>query len=608
MGIHDSLSKYWAETSHRALVHAPDRATKLALALTPVRSVIRVIDDHTPPMTVDWASVNEQGRSISATNFATGHIIVNPLPITEGHLGDAAALDVVTGFAMHEASHGKHSRDRYKYLLKTERFNPGGQSGGSFREREVPAFSPMRIAAYLWNLVEDVRIEAETAKEWRGTAAYFRAVLAYMWKHIESTTHLLATDNPHPALTTALQTVFVACRYPDRAAARLGPSQAPEVAWWQAWQADYLSNAVDTPTTIQRGLDHLALDEKVQKEMEGLSEQERKEQVAGERARAQLERLMQEGVEGTVMVCINEDGEVVPLDAETAAKVDQLVREGLIEMRPIVTANGAANPPLHVRKPEETGQSRHAYLGKPDAESEALRTALVFRAAVPQYDIKLLRQGVLDDEELWRLPGGDYRVFGERVVETKPDVFMGLLVDLSGSMNDGYKLKNAQRLAQLFVWALHDQEGVETQVWGHTGDSNYGRGSSVEIFRLWEQHDPLSRLGLIGTIDHANNFDGHALAYVARQVLDQPQPQKVVVVLSDGIPSGNGYGGERGMQHVREVAEWARHEGCAVIQIAIDSDLRMQDQAKMYGLENVIPFKSTVELPKQLARLMARFS
>ncbi len=595
-----TLSGWWAGSSHRALGATQDKATRLALALTPVRSVMRVIDDHIPPMTVEWAAVHD-GKSISATDFSANRVVINPLPILEEKITTAAALDVVTGFAMHESSHGKHSRDRYKYLIKVERY----RVGGSWREKEVPAFRPLRIAAYLWNLVEDVRIEQATTRQWPGAGPYFDAVLGYMWGNIESAAATdVDKDNPHPALTRTLQTVYMACRYPTQVGTAVDPSEWEEVKWWQAWQGDYLTEQTDTPTTIQRGLDHLKLDEDVAEEMQKMEDKEKAEEKAGEKARAQLERLMKEGVEGSFMVCINEDGEVEVLDEATAEKVEQLVREGLIEVRPTVFANGASNPPHRIRKPEETAASRRAYIGRPNAESAALRAALVFRPSAPQFDVKLLRQGVMDDEELYRWGMGDYRVFSERVIESKPDVFMGLLVDMSGSMS-GSKLRTAQKLAQLFVWALHDQEGVDTRVWGHTGDGS--EGASVEIFRLWEHGDPMSRLGLIDTLPHMNNYDGHANAYCIKQILQQPHPQKVLIVLSDGLPSGQGYGGERGMKHMREVNEWARRQGCEVYQIAIDTNLDMEDQARMYGAENVVPYKSVSALPRQLARIMARF-
>lgn len=594
-----SLSSWWTDQTGRRMGQSQSMAVRLALALTPVRSVIRVIDDTVPPLTVEWASEQQDDagkvRSMSYTDFSSGRIAVNPLPVTEDKMRADQALDVVTGFAMHEASHARHSRDRFKDLIdvKESRF------GTRVEKKEVPAFRPMRIAAYLWNLVEDVRIEGVTSKHWPGFAPYFGAVLDYMWKDVEVPAAGLAYG---PKVADKLKIVWLACRYPGKVA-DVTSAPAEEIAWWSDWQADYLADRATTKETIQRGLDRLAEDEETKKELDQMAAAEKAEEARGERIRAQLDRLMREGVDGTFGFCVTRDGEVVPLDAETAAEVDKLVREELVEHQTIITHQGESRPPIRVRKPEETAESRRAYVGKPNADSQALRTALVFRPAAPQYDVKLLRDGRMDDEEVWRWAANDYRVFSERVIEAKPEVFLGMLVDLSGSMY-GSKLKTAQNLAQLLSWALHDQDGVTTQVWGHTGDTDE-MGS--DVYRIWERGDPLSRLGLIASLPHSNNYDGHAISYCVREMRDMKQPQKVLIVLSDGLPSGSGYGGTPAQRHMRSVCRWAEKAGINVIQIAIDDDLRASDQSAMFGPGNWIGFKNTAALPRQLAKLMARF-
>jgi cobalamin biosynthesis protein CobT len=211
----------------------------------------------------------------------------------------------------------------------------------------------------------------------------------------------------------------------------------------------------------------------------------------------------------------------------------------------------------------------------------------------------------MDDAELYRWGLGDLRVFSERVIEAKPDVFIGLLCDVSGSTY-GPKLTIIQRLAQLLVWATADMEGVETAVWAHTGDS--GDDQSVDIYRVWEHGDPLTRLGLLEELPHANNYDGHAAAYVVSQMATHPQPAKSLFVLSDGLPSGTRYGGRPAQQHVCAVSDWARRQGVDVFQIAIDPyDLRMQDQVAMYGAGNVLPFQSYASLQRQMTALMSRY-
>ena len=597
-----ALSSRWAGGSARALGSSGDEAVRLAIALGPMRSVIRVIDDNKPPMTVNWATVgtDEHGKPLSTsyTDFRSRRIAINPLPITRGSLDAGAAIDVVTGFAMHEASHSMHSRDAYRYLI-------AAKSVGSGASTEAPVFEPLRVAAYLLNLAEDPRVEQETAREWPGYAAYFDNLLDWMWNQQVAD---LPTEYG-PDLAGQIKVAFLGVRYVERARTLLPAALQPEVEWWNAWSRDYLAGTTDVPTTIQRGLDHLREDEATATELDRMTAADKADREAGEKLREWLDRLIEEGILGTYNVCSSSSG--ATLDEYTAERVDQLVKEQLQEVRAIITADGCDAPTIRVTRPEDTYGSRRAYAGRPDALTEAYRAALVFRSERPQYDIKLQRSGILDDEELYRFGMGDDRLFSERVIETRPDTAFGMLVDLSGSMDSGMgsgrsRLDVAQRLAQLFLWALHDMEGVTTRVWGHTGDGEAGRGA--DIFRIWEPGDPLTRLGLIQALDHSNNYDGYALGYCADRMRELPQPQKVLVVLSDGYPSGSGYGGVRAQQHVRRVTDWARGQGVEVIQIAIDTAIRHSDQEAMFGPANYVIYESEKQLPRDLARILGRFT
>ncbi len=85
------------------------------------------------------------------------------------------------------------------------------------------------------------------------------------------------------------------------------------------------------------------------------------------------------------------------------------------------------------------------------------------------------------------------------------------------------------------------------------------------------------------------------------------QPQKIVVVLSDGLPSGAGYGGAPAAAHVRRTVKWAERQGVTVWQIAIDPhDIRPEEQESMYP-GSWIGYESDARLPKQLTALMSRF-
>jgi hypothetical protein len=605
------LSSSWAGSSHRAVRSAQSPEQRLALALGPVRSIIRVVDTHVPAFSVNWAA-HEEGKSISFTDFKNGRIAINPLPILSGmDLGEA--IDIEAGFGLHEASHAEESRDRYKDLVKP---NPDGRIM-SRSVYDVPAFEPFALAIWLWNLVEDVRIEDCTMRKWPGTAPYFRKVLDWMWDRATGVA-VQITDYLSSKIEDRMKVVFTACRFPEKIdgmtyevgklikrTERVATNAdiMAEVEWWQAWQADYLDDRATVAETIQRGLDHLAEDAKTKQEMDGMAEKEAEERRAGEKVRAQLERLLRDGI-GDTPVCITADGEIVPLDPGMAEKVDRLIREQLESRKPLFTDNDNRCDEVRVTKPEETADSRRSYIGKPSPLVEALRSALVFRQAKPQWDLKLQKSGHLDDEELWRLSTDDVRVFSERVIEERADVALGLLVDMSGSMA-GPHLRTAQRLAQTFLWAVHDDDGVEPRVWGHTGDLD-SLGS--DIFRLWEPGDPMERLGLINELESGDNYDGFAIAYCVERLKDLPQPQKALIVLSDGYPAGASYGGLAAQQHMRHICDWAERQGVNVFQIAIDHGIRAEDQERMFGPGRWLGYSTDARLPKDLGRLLARLT
>lgn len=588
------LSEWASRESIRALAAQTDDARRLAIGLTPVRSVVRVIDPS--GMTVDWAAVgrDEDGRlrSDSYTDFSgKGRIAVNPVAILENKLPPGEQVDVSVGFGMHEASHARHSRDVVKVLTRQE------------KGRDVPAFEPLKVAAWLLNLVEDVRIESATSREWPGFAPYFGRVLDWMWERGSGSATLYGPD-----LKGKMKAVYAICRYPARLAAAEHAIPAPEIDWWKGWQENYLAGRLDAAATVEAALDHLREDPKTREEMDDLAKAERKEREAGERLAEQIKRLLAAASREYGDACTTGSREVLVSDA-LAKQVEDLVREGLVQVDPVVP-DGDGDPPMFVSKPSETAESRAAFVGKPDATVEAMRTALVFRSSEPRHEVKLQRAGDLDDEELWRWSAGEHRLYTERHVEAQPDALMGMLVDMSGSM-EGYagdepKIVVAQRLAQTMLWAAHDIEGVTCRVWGHTGDLS-SDGES-DVYRLWEPGDPMSRLGLIASMDHGDNYDGHAIAYCADIMRREPEAQKVLFVLSDGYPAGRNYGDRSAQNHMRRVTRWADTQGVTVIQIAIDRALRAADQARMFGEGNWVPYQSDRQVARDLTRLMARFA
>jgi nitric oxide reductase activation protein len=260
--------------------------------------------------------------------------------------------------------------------------------------------------------------------------------------------------------------------------------------------------------------------------------------------------------------------------------------------------------------PLENEQTRAQYTPPLRGLVSKMRTAFFFRPVAQQWTTRLQRTGAIDDDELWRAGPSlgkerDFRVFQQHNIESSPDTSITLLLDISGSMN-GEKMRTAIQAAAIMHEVLKTTPGVRVRVRAHTGDVPPATGDQSIIYKVWENGEPVSRLGIPITVRHGNNYDGYAIGWCVTEMLRhaKPEEQRILIVLSDGLPHGRGYGGEEAMQHVKTVQKWARQKGVDVIQIAIDPNMDPHRQAKMF--DSWLPFTNLQALPGQLTAIMKK--
>jgi hypothetical protein len=217
---------------------------------------------------------------------------------------------------------------------------------------------------------------------------------------------------------------------------------------------------------------------------------------------------------------------------------------------------------------------------------EKAKAALSLRKAVPQADTRLMKSGQLDEDELYRFMQNDMRFFKDATVDTVPDAAVYLLVDMSGSMGSAAHETNsayyATRIAQIFVEGLAAHQNVKVKVLGHTGD-NEDCNPGGAFYRIWEQGDPLNRLSILYE-EHrmGDNFDSWAIAWAGQLIKQETVDQRLLIVLSDGQPSGEGYGGSAAMEHVRSVTDRLMRQGVDVVQVAVGKGIPAEHQAQMF--------------------------
>lgn len=610
-----SLSEWWTGYKPTTWING-DKSAKVALAMQAVEDTVRVIDDSGKRVSVVPHTSEE--HSVSFTDFKRNRITVSAKPILEGKLPEGEAMDVMTGFGLHEASHSKKEGTR-KYMPLVEK---------NELKKEL---QPIAVTAQLFNIVEDKRIEAHTVSEFPGFAGYFDACLSYVWNEGKP------PKKYGPDLASKLNAVVAFLRWPEESSTVLtDKSFVPERAWWTDWDARYLPalGAGKLIEHLEEGMAHLraATQEEEQKgkgkkddrsdsgqsgqastEMDQIQKNEEELRQLGA-VLDQLIRKFREDMKELNDFCSHQDGETDEQLSQEEAQIVQRLRDEQLqrENTPIRTDDGAGNPTLWITKPLESNSSKRAGQPKHDPMLNKYKSALLFRDDVPVDSIKLSREGSVDDDELWRWAADDWRVFQEREEKRLTNARVYLLIDMSGSMGRSWgegqgKIDAAQRMARLFTEALTSMDGVTPKVFGHTGDLE-GHATS-HIFRIWEPGDPMTRLGLISTSDMGNNYDGHAIAWVAKEMMGETQgdEQKILIVVSDGIPAGSGYGGEQGMAHVRKVVADCKRKGIRVLQMAIDPEMDADRQKKMY--DEYIPYDPSTPMdavPRKLTAWLAK--
>jgi hypothetical protein len=601
-----------------------DLTRRLAVALGAVSTTVQAIRTKPGRYRVKLAD-DTQNNPTSFTSFDEDLVVVSPVPLKDSSLDEQRGIEITTGWALHEAGHTEYTVDVYHDVTQPYVLRPAAVSG------------------MLCNILEDVRIERLVGESFPGFEPYFAWSLEYLWQ----ITAKDAEGNPIERdgrwtgqdLNAKLNWVIRVIRWAnefepfvDKAVANGDVAAKDEFTWWRAWLADYDEGRIGMRQSLIDALARLAEDPQTEQEMKAQAEQEKAvEQAAGQsldgitgdQLRDMLKRLIEDmskgGKQPIMAPCPSPGGptgvsvkkgqaqaEKAQLNQGEANEIDQLIAE-LMEVD---------SPPPHyrdqwhgwvpntiVRKPLETDPSKGmwAAINQNDPLLQRLKGAFVFRPAAPEYSNRLLKSGQIDDEELYRWKMGDFRVFEQRVIESKPDTDITILIDQSGSMS-GQKLRTAVRLCRLMQEILRTTNGTTLRVRSHTNGVD---GEDTSMYRIWEPGDPQSRLALPLALPSGANNDGWALGWCIDELLKigKPSNQKVLFILSDGIPAGKGYSGTPAMDHVRRVTEWGAKQGVVTIQIAVGM-YDEESQKRMYA--NYVVYEDDASIPGKLTKIMSK--
>lgn len=603
------ISSWWSGYGYDSYGSSGSELTRrLVLALKAITTTVSVVNTTGKRYSVKLAN-DSKDQPTSYTSYGEQLIVISPQALLDTAIEPDRGIEITTGYALHEASHAQYSESLIDAL------------------RKPTVLRPQAIAHLMHNLLEDLRIEYLTGLKFPGFANYLDSQRAYMW---ESTSHLMPTTWG-PSLQDKTNAAIAMVKWPTEyePVAMADPELAKEWPWWRQWAEAYVDGREPIRMGVIRALEHLAEDEQTKQEMDaqGQAEQEleKQEGLGNPLSDEQFKKLLEQLKEildagGQVVDPCPSPGNGNPtfeLSSEQAQELDKLIQEQYQQFEAFYKMKDGAiegSPVIEVSKPLETELSRGFYQ-RPGGMVERLREVFFFRKTETADTERLLKSGSIDEEELWRAGTGDTRVFERETVIDETFTSVTMLIDCSGSMN-GSGLNKAQELANVMMACLRTTRGVRVRVRGHSTGQLFGDGSQTcRVYRIWEPGDPDTRIGLLNSVYHGSNFDGFAIDWCAKELVDTSEAgeQMLLIVLSDGLPAGNirrdgiamHYGGGPAMKHMLDLGDhWAR-QGVKIVQIAIDADdLRPEDQARMF--RNWIGYESDEKLLGDLTRLLIK--
>ena len=187
------------------------------------------------------------------------------------------------------------------------------------------------------------------------------------------------------------------------------------------------------------------------------------------------------------------------------------------------------------------------------------------------------------------------------------DTTVSILIDESGSMWGAHEYCRSMAIA---IAEVLERLNVKFEILGHTTGQTYqlayedkqhfNRVTKMMLFEHKNFNESYrNEKYRLGSIHHYNcNIDGEALLATFKRAIEQKSNRHIILVLSDGEPSGAKSGGER---HLTNAVQYCRKNGCEVYAFGIGTD----EPEKYYGKDSFIYLPSINDLNGQFFRKLS---
>lgn len=228
------------------------------------------------------------------------------------------------------------------------------------------------------------------------------------------------------------------------------------------------------------------------------------------------------------------------------------------------------------------------------------------------FNLRSQRKGVLDTSNLYKFGMKDYNMFMKKGTPVTTDYVAYILQDGSGSMQQDQKeFHSAKAMAVM-------EEGLKGIIpfKVSTFSVDYNSCSVIHYTaKDWNQND--------STSNHSYGFhrsrratggnkDGYSIRVATAELMGRPEKDRILVILSDGLPSDYNGGQKDGMVDVKQAVKEARKKGIHVVSLIFGTedfrDYNIDNYKYMYD-RNIIscqPEQITNHLVKTLKKIISR--
>jgi len=527
------------------------------------------------------------------TNMETGQIVIDGSLIKDND----DKLDTVAGLAIHEKLHLVHT----KPLIRWEK--------NYAYEQELDQWETQLLHS-IGNSIEDEYIEKQLAKDCAGFVQYISKTKKYYFD--EKLKDILEKSEQNPYIDL-MNTLLAFIRYPEKIDKDRKKRHAKHIQFF----ARALAKALEDRASVLKGIETIFIymkkvAEKMVKDMpDGMKDDIKKkmDELKDKLGEAELSPSDWKDIEKKVKKDILTAGrrkstfrKLLP-DREDRKSWKNTCGASTYDPATGDDEEGKLSDSLmaEIKRLEDTDYHETA-LGKSECISPR-QTKIEWRKALPKehdistykldsaamkqetnrlkkkiqlygnrdvFTIRNQKRGRLDKRNLHRIPMDRLDIFKNTMVKEDKPLDVCLLVDESGSM--GGVMKHARRACISVKEALADNTMLNLWVMGHTADGwrwhDAPNTTNMTIYHSPKMKDRAFAMGAMKA--RCENRDGNAILAAAQKVkeeTDAPMSNKLMIVFSDGSPAAIGYGGGKGIDHVKKVVNGLETKGWGIIQV-----------------------------------------